>query len=173
MTQELSGFFGETPPLFPTRELALIGAASVSRGWEQKRLGMLHRLIHQGFPIMVTSIEAVSLRNHAAYVPLLSASFPLAVGGSYHMDELLNRLTLLGYRRSTLVEGVGRFALRGGILDVYSPAAKAPVRAEFFGDELDSMGFFDTTSQRRTENTEEEFCCFPQLKYCHSFTAAV
>lgn len=154
MTQELSGFLGETPPLFPTRELALIGAASVSRGWEQKRLGMLHRLIRQGFPVMVTSIEAMSLQTMPRS-SLLSASFPLAVGGSYHMDELLNRLTLLGYRRSTLVEGVGQFALRGGILDVYSPAAKAPVRAEFFGDELDSMGFFDTTSQRRTENTEE------------------
>ena len=52
------------------------------------------------------------------------------------------------------VEGVGQFALRGGILDVYSPGMEQPVRAEFFGDELDAMGLFDPATQRRTENVE-------------------
>ncbi len=51
---------------------------------------------------------------------------------------------------------MGQFALRGGILDVYSPACeKNPLRAEFFGDELDTMGYFDPITQRRTENVEE------------------
>jgi transcription-repair coupling factor (superfamily II helicase) len=49
-----------------------------------------------------------------------------------------------------MVEGPGQFAVRGGILDVYSPAADLPIRAEFFGDELDTMGYFDPTTQRRT-----------------------
>ena len=48
-----------------------------------------------------------------------------------------------------------RCALRGGILDVYSPSCEKPLRAEFFGDELDTMGFFDAITQRRTENTDE------------------
>ena len=52
------------------------------------------------------------------------------------------------------MEGVGQFALRGGILDVYSPGMEQPVRAEFFGDELDAMGLFDPATQRRTENVE-------------------
>ena len=153
MAQELSGFLGQTPPVFPSRELTLLGGA-VSRGWEHQRLGMLQRLSHQGYPVLIASMEAMSLHTMPRNV-LVSASVPLAVGGSYRMDQLLSQLTLLGYRRSTLVEGVGQFALRGGILDVYSPAAPAPVRAEFFGDELDSMGYFDTTSQRRTENVDE------------------
>ena len=45
--------------------------------------------------------------------------------------------------------------LRGGILDVFSPAGDQPVRAEFFGDELDAMGYFDPITQRRTENLDE------------------
>ncbi len=153
MAQELSGFLGEKPPVFPTRELTLLGAASVSRGWEHQRLSMLHRLLHEGYPVLVASIEAMSLRTMPRSV-LVSASLSLVVGGSYDLEELLRRLTLLGYRRSTLVEGVGQFALRGGILDVYSPGAEHPVRAEFFGDELDAMGYFDPTSQRRTENID-------------------
>ena len=99
-------------------------------------------------------MEALSLHTMPKNV-LFSGAMKLAVGGSYQLDELPQRLTMLGYRRSTLVEGVGQFALRGGILDVFSPAAAHPVRAEFFGDELDTMGYFDTTSQRRIENLEE------------------
>ena len=154
MAQELSGFLGQTPPVLPTRELTLLGAASVSRGWEHQRLGMLHHLAQTGYPILVASLEALSLHTMPKSA-LFSAAMKLAVGGSYDLSELLQRLTLLGYRRSTLVEGVGQFALRGGILDVYSPAAPAPVRVEFFGDEVDTMSYFDPTSQRRTENLEE------------------
>ena len=154
MATELAGFTGETPPILPTRELTLLGAASVSRGWEHQRLGMLYRMARQGYPILVASLEALTLRTMPKSV-LFSGAIPLAVGVSYDLNDLTERLVRLGYRRSTLVEGVGQFALRGGILDVYSPAAPAPVRIEFFGDELDVMGYFDTTSQRRTENVNE------------------
>ncbi len=152
--QELSGFLGSTPPIFPGRELSLLNAVSVSRGWEHQRLGMLHQLTGSGYPVLVTTIEAMTLRTIPRSV-LVSASLPLAAGGSYNLDDLLGRLIRMGYHRSTLVEGVGQFALRGVILDIYSPAAPAPVRAEFFGDELDTMGYFDTASQRRTENVQE------------------
>lgn len=153
MAQELSGFCGEMPPVLPARELTLLGGAAVSRGWEHQRLGMLHHLAREGYPLLVASIEALSLRTIPKQA-LFSSAIPLALGGSYNIEELLLRLTRLGYRRSTLVEGVGQFALRGGILDVYSPAASGPVRVEFFGDELDAMGYFDTTTQRRTENVD-------------------
>ena len=47
---------------------------------------------------------------------------------------------------------MGQFALRGGILDVFSPLMDQPVRCEFFDDEIDSMGAFDPGTQRRTAN---------------------
>ena len=47
---------------------------------------------------------------------------------------------------------MGQFALRGGILDFFSPAHPKPVRVEFFGDEIDAMGLFDPDTQRRIEN---------------------
>ena len=86
---------------------------------------------------------------------LFTASVTLRCGAEYRVEELIERLTRAGYTRASLVEGVGQFALRGGILDVYSPAQEKPLRAEFFGDELDTMGYFDPITQRRTENVDE------------------
>ena len=154
MVEELSGFLDEKPVLLPTRELSFLSAASVSRGWEHRRLELLYRLSRDEIPVLVASQEALALRT----IPrrrLCEEALCLKAGGSYSLDDLLKRLVALGYRRSTLVEGIGQFSLRGDILDVFSPAADRPIRAEFFGDELDSLGYFDTTSQRRVENLEE------------------
>lgn len=62
------------------------------------------------------------------------------------------RLTQLGYRSSPVVEDVGQFAMRGGILDVFSPSLKRPVRIELFGDEVESLRYFDPDSQRGEED---------------------
>ena len=64
-------------------------------------------------------------------------------------------LTAAGYARCQQVEGVGQFAVRGGILDVFSPLMEKPVRCELFGDEIDSMGLFDPGTQRRVQNVTE------------------
>ena len=56
-----------------------------------------------------------------------------------------------GYEKTEQVEGPGQFARRGGILDLFSPADAQPVRMEFGDDEIDSMGFFDTATQRRDQ----------------------
>ena len=71
------------------------------------------------------------------------------------LRDLTDRLLSAGYARCGQVEGVGQFALRGGILDVFSPLMDQPVRCEFFDDEIDSMGRFDPATQRRTKNVRE------------------
>ncbi|MFR6095130.1 MAG: hypothetical protein ACLUIW_07075 [Dysosmobacter welbionis] len=68
------------------------------------------------------------------------------------MGALAEQLLSAGYTRCEQVEGVGQFALRGGILDVFSPLMDQPVRCEFFDDEIDSMGAFDPGTQRRIRN---------------------
>ena len=78
----------------------------------------------------------------------------LEAGKSHDLNDLTETLTAAGYTRCDQVEGPGQFALRGGILDVFSPGMDRPVRAEFFGDEVDAMGVFDPDSQRRTENLD-------------------
>ena len=154
MQEELKCFLGDTPPVLPSRELTLYDAAVVSRAWEQKRLRQLFDLVSGRTPIQIFTWESLSQRTIPP-ATLLQAAFRLETGKEYPIDALLMKLTASGYSRCTMVEGPGQFAVRGGILDLYSPAADRPVRAEFFGDELDTMGYFDPDTQRRTENIEE------------------
>ena len=152
--EELTAFLGEAPALLPTREFTFYDAAVVSRGWEQKRLRQLYDLAIGKTRLLVASLDALCLRTMPKDV-LFSASVTLKAGAAYEMDDLARRLTDAGYARTSLVEGVGQFSIRGGILDVFSPADDQPIRAEFWGDELDAMGFFDPITQRRTENIDE------------------
>ena len=154
LQEELRAFLGETVPILPSRDLTLYDTAVVSRGWEQKRLRQLYDLTTGKTPVQIFAWESLCQRTMPATV-LKSAAFPIQVGQTYQIDDLLTRLTEAGYSRCAMVEGPGQFAVRGGILDVYSPAADQPFRAEFFGDELDTMGYFDPDTQRRTENIDE------------------
>ena len=154
LQEELKAFLGETAPILPGRELTLYDTAVVSRGWEQKRLRQLYDLAAGTTKLQILSWEALSQRTMPKAV-LTKAAFSLRVGDEYPIDDLLNRLTGAGYSRCGMVEGPGQFAVRGGIVDIYSPAADRPFRAEFFGDELDTMGYFDPNTQRRTENVDE------------------
>ncbi len=153
LQEELKSFLGVVAPVLPNRDLTLYDAAVVSRAWEQKRLRQLYDLACGRTPLQIFSWESLSQRTMPREV-LLGAAFRLETGKEYPIDWLLERLTNSGYSRCGMVEGPGQFAVRGGILDIFSPAADRPVRVEFFGDELDTMGYFDPDSQRRTENID-------------------
>ncbi len=154
LQSDWKALLGEEAPILPGRDLALYSASVVSHTWEQKRLSQLYRLAAGETKLQIFFWDSASLRTMPPKV-LTEGSFCLRVGESYPQDELLSRLSRAGYTRYSMVEGPGQFAIRGDILDVFSPAAKYPVRMEFFGDELDAMGFFDPESQRRTENLEQ------------------
>ena len=151
---ELAAFLGKEAEILPARDLTFHHASAVSRGWEHKRLNLLYRLGRGECPLLITTWQALSLRTMPKSV-LFSSALRLQLGAQCSVEELIAKLVAAGYSRSTLVEGVGQFSVRGGILDVYSPAEANPVRIEFFGDEVDTMGFFDVVTQRRTENVEQ------------------
>ncbi|MDD5954985.1 MAG: transcription-repair coupling factor [Firmicutes bacterium] len=153
MQEELKCFLAETAPVLPSRELTLYDAAVVSRAWEQQRLRQLFDLAAGNTPIQILTWESLSQRTMPP-ATLMGAAFCMEVGSEYPTDTLISRLSASGYSRCAMVEGPGQFAVRGGILDIYSPAADRPVRAEFFGDELDTMGYFDPDTQRRTDNLD-------------------
>ena len=153
LQEEFNAFLSLSVPVLPSRELTLYDSAVVSRGWEQKRLRQFYDLINGKTKLQIFSWEALCQRTMPHSV-LKSASFTLEVGKEYALSTLLEKLSGSGYSRCGMVEGPGQFALRGGILDIFSPAADRPIRAEFFGDELDTMGYFDPDTQRRIENVD-------------------
>ena len=153
LQQELAAFLGETAPVLPSRELTLYDTSVVSRAWEQKRLNQLFSLAKGQTELQILTWESLSQRTIPPAV-LQKAAFTLEVGQEYPLDDLLEKLSHAGYTRCGMVEGPGQFAVRGGIVDIYSPAADRPFRAEFFGDELDTMGYFDPDTQRRSDNVD-------------------
>ena len=153
LQEELKAFLGEAAPVLPSRELTLYDTAVVSRAWEQQRLRQLYDLAQGSVSLQIMSWESMSQRTMPPAV-LRNAAFSLETGKEYDLNDLAARLTGSGYTRTAMVEGPGQFAVRGGIVDIFSPAADRPVRAEFFGEELDTMGYFDPDTQRRTENTD-------------------
>ena len=135
------------------RELFIRPGAVASRQWEMARIGALYALAKGEGRLVVCTAEGL-LQKTAPAQRLLDSALTLEIGGRWDLSELPLRLVAAGYTRCDQVEGVGQFALRGGILDVFSPLMEEPVRCEFFDDEIDSLGSFDTTTQRRTKNLD-------------------
>ena len=154
MAADLQALLACEPVILPERELQLRPTAAASRDWEYRRLDALHRLLKQRCPLVVTTPAALAQRCIPPEV-LQSTALTLTVGGQYDTAQLTQQLVAAGYTRTDAVEGPGQFALRGGILDVYSPGSEHAVRCEFFDDEIDAMGAFDVSTQRRIHNCEE------------------
>ncbi|MEB7812706.1 transcription-repair coupling factor [Staphylococcus xylosus] len=83
-----------------------------------------------------------------------SHQLTLSVGDDIDIDDFLNKLVNMGYRRESVVSHIGEFSLRGGIIDIY-PLIGSPVRIELFDREVDSIRDFDVETQRSQENVEE------------------
>ena len=154
LAEDLTAFTGQAVRRLSARDFTFHNAAVVSRQWEHRRLSALRALAAGESPLTVCTVESL-LQRTLPRTLLTQCAQMLRVGESHDLPELAERLSAAGYTRCEQVEGVGQFALRGGILDVFSPAFDRPVRAEFFGDEIDSMGLFDVSSQRRTVNLRE------------------
>ena len=148
---DLQSLTGEMPVTLLAREWQFRPNAVSSREWERSRLAALHQMAAGNAPVVVATVDALLARTMPPH-RLAELSMTLETGGRADLKELTDRLLQAGYSRCDQVEGVGQFALRGGILDVFSPLMEQPVRCEFFDDEIDSLGRFDPGTQRRTEN---------------------
>ena len=165
LSADLAALLSEQVTILSSRDPVLRDTEVVSRQSEQQRLRALDA-IAAGAGVSV--ITAAGLVERTLPPDVLSeAAFTLTVGEGEGPEALEPKLLACGYRRSDMVEGPGQFSRRGGILDIFSPGAERPVRSEFWGDEIDSMGFFDTDTQRRTENIQS----FRVLPACEALTA--
>ena len=146
----LHGEHEERVILLPAREDMLYDIEARGREGNLNRMAALKRLLDGDWDILVLPIRA-ALQFLPAPEALRGQTFFLRPGDVWDLPALTDRLTDCGYERVSTVEGWGQFALRGDILDVFPSTSPRPLRIEFFGDEIDSIRYFDTLSQRTTE----------------------
>jgi transcription-repair coupling factor (superfamily II helicase) len=138
----------------PARDVLPFQNLSPHPELQEERATALWKIATGTASIVVTPVAATAILLRAAefYTDLART---IRRGESLDTDALLAHLNTVGYNPADVVEMPGQYALRGGILDVYSPEAERPVRIEFFGDEVDSIRRFDPASQRSSTPVDE------------------
>ena len=113
----------------------------------ERRASTLFRVADGQISLVIAPIAAALWRyqDPAAYLYLTRT---LAKDTEIPHEELISHLGSVGYTRTEMVELPGQFAVRGGIIDVFSPEAARPVRIELLGDTVESVREFDARTQR-------------------------
>ncbi|MDJ0414943.1 transcription-repair coupling factor [Rhodococcus opacus] len=153
LTAELQEMIGDAVAQFPSWETLPHERLSPSADTVGRRVEVLRRLARPddrsyGAPLQVIVTTVRSLVQPMA--PGLGEIEPvtLRVGVEHDFDGLIQRLVEMAYTRVDMVGKRGEFAVRGGILDLFSPTADHPVRVEFWGDEVTELRAFSVADQR-------------------------
>ena len=145
--------FGMNALLYPERDFSFNGAEIRSHEYEQNRIKALAGLSDGSIDVAVCSAAAVIQRTIPPEM-LKKHSLTIEKGEQLSLEKTVDTLVACGYSRCDMVEGVGQFSVRGGILDLFSPDHEQPVRIEFWGDTVDTMSKFDIATQRRVDTVE-------------------
>ena len=150
--EQQAQYFPEPNPLFYEK-------SPWGKGTRRDRLAVLTLLARtllpgsptpESPPIIVAPIRAIMTRT----IPrreFLKNTRTLQVGEQVLPDQLTRNWVAIGYEYANIVVQTGQFSRRGGILDIWPPGERQPIRIEFFGDEVDTMRAFDPATQRTVE----------------------
>ena len=132
--------------LFPMDDFLTSVAVAISPDLKIKRLETLDTIRSGRKTIVVTN-----LMGYLRYLPNKNDSsnleFNLSLGNNIKRDEILDILGKYGYVRESIVTTTGEFAVRGYIIDLFIIDEEHPIRIEFFGDEVESIRYFDESTQ--------------------------
>src|SRR3990172_3668598 len=134
---------------FPAPHAAL-WRGGAEREEDAERAALLGRLLRGG-PLWVVTPPRGVTGPLPAPAALRRQLLTIAAGDGLDRDALVEHLAAVGYERVATVSEVGQWSVRGGLVDLFSPARPAPVRLDLNGDEVESIRAFDPGSQRSTE----------------------
>lgn len=157
--QEDSRFFDESAIAYPAKDFIFYNADVHGSQIVGERLRCIKKIIDADQLTVVTTIDGCvdMLVGIDRYI---NAQFELRKGDIVDVEDISSRLVNYGYERMPMVEHQGQFAVRGGIIDIFSHVDESPVRIELWDDEIDSIRFFDVESQRSVEKCDS-YTVFP------------
>ena len=142
--------------LFPMDDFFTSVALAVSPELKLKRLETLDKISNK------PGIVVTNLMGYLKFLPSKKEQEKLKIelksGMSIARDELVSQFEKLGYLRDSMVTSTGEYAVRGFVLDIFLMEEDLPIRIEFFGDEIESIRYFNPETQRTTEEISSIVC---------------
>lgn len=157
--------------LFPMDDFVASVALAISPELKIKRLETINVLKENNRKIVVTNLMGL-LRYLPDYKSANKLEFKLQTGMSINRDKILEVLDSFGYKRDTLVTSTGEYAVRGYVIDLFLIEQEHPIRIEFFGNEIESIRFFDENTQMSIKEITE-ITCLPYQEITTSVKSSV
>lgn len=151
---------GMRAAFFPVRDLCFRPLEGLSREVEHSRIEILCKLIEGELDIVVTVPDALSQLT-VSPDQLKENMIVLRQAEETDTKRVVSALIAGGYERADAVEGAGQFSVRGGIIDFFPTGSPYPIRAELWGDEIDTLSYFDPQTQRRTDDVIDYARIYP------------
>ncbi len=155
-------FFTDKVVFLPKKEIVTYDYIAESKNLPYERIDVLNKIYKEQNLIIVTSVETI-LQKIISKDSLYKNVLNFKVGQQCDLEKVKQKLVDLGYERFELIDGRGEFSIRGGIIDI-SISDTQGVRVELWGDEIDSIRYFNIISQRSTENIDK-IEIFPAHEY--------
>lgn len=157
--------------LFPMDDFVASVALAISPELKIKRLETINVLKENNRKIVVTNLMGL-LRYLPDYKSANKLEFKLQTGMSINRDKILDVLDSFGYKRDTLVTSTGEYAVRGYVIDLFLIEQEHPIRIEFFGNEIESIRFFDENTQMSIKEITE-IACLPYQEIATSVKSSI
>ena len=145
---------GGLSAVYPSRDFSFLNTLGTSKEYEHQRIAALWKFLNGHINVLFADIEAFTQKTISP-AALSNSVITIKTGSEIKLTILSKSLVDMGYDLTEQVDGIGQFSVRGGIIDIFSPAYEQPVRIELWGDEVDSIAFFDPADQRRAEALDD------------------
>lgn len=154
-------FYGIKPTIFPDWEILPYDRLSPHQDIVSERLAILSNMPKTG----VLLLSASTLAQRVAPTSwILGEHFDIHVGQKFDLEQQKKKLIQAGYHLVDTVYDPGEFAVRGSIMDIYASGQEAPIRIDLFDDEIESLKFFDSETQRTTQSLQQ-FTVLPAQEF--------
>lgn len=136
--------------LYPTDESLRLDAIAESKELIAERVYILSKILKNERCIIITHTSSI-IRHLPLKEDFEKSFINLKIGDVFSKDKLINLLEMSGYERVVKIDHSLQYAIRGGVIDIFSVNYNDPIRIEYFDDEIDSIRFFNLVSQRTVE----------------------
>ena len=139
---------------FPQDEFITTEMLAMSTEFKLERINTIRKILENKKSIIITNTTGY-IKYLVPKVNWEKAILQYKVEDTIDINELARTLVSYGYKRESAVENQGDFSIKGGIIDVFPLNEDKPLRIDLFDDEIDSIRYFDVSTQRSTIKTKE------------------